>query len=139
MLTGLIVGYFLRGRAFHGLVQRKQGRTGPVQVENERLLFMVLWAMVICNVFIPIPLFQERANHWPGTFSIAMLVLIGMWFERLVIIVSSGAHDCDSLFLGSLSPYPFGGRVGHTDRLLQHVLFPVFLFAKFLPTISMAE
>ncbi len=34
----------LHGRTFHGLVRRRQGRTGPVHVADDRLLFLVLLA-----------------------------------------------------------------------------------------------
>jgi len=52
------------------------------------------WAMVFCNVIAPLPLwrYKIRTNPW-ALFFIAILINIGMWFERFNIVVSSLQRD----------------------------------------------
>jgi molybdopterin-containing oxidoreductase family membrane subunit len=46
--------------------------------------------VVFCNVFAPLWLWSPRIRRKPAAlFVIAMLVLIGMWFERFMLIVNS--------------------------------------------------
>ena len=48
------------------------------------------WTMVICNGIVPQVLWIERVRMSPALlFPISILVNIGMWFERFVIIVTS--------------------------------------------------
>jgi Ni/Fe-hydrogenase subunit HybB-like protein len=48
------------------------------------------WTMVLCNVFVPQLLWLRRVRRSvPLLFAISVLVNVGMWFERFVIIVTS--------------------------------------------------
>jgi len=48
------------------------------------------WTMVTCNMIVPQVLWSPRVRSWPAAlFVISILVNIGMWFERFVIIVTS--------------------------------------------------
>lgn len=48
------------------------------------------WIMFSCNVFIPQLLWVPKLRrHVPTLFVVSILVNIGMWFERFVIIVTS--------------------------------------------------
>jgi len=52
------------------------------------------WTMVSCNVFVPQLLWFRRVRTTlPLVFVIAILVNVGMWFERFVIIVTSLHRD----------------------------------------------
>ena len=52
------------------------------------------WIMVGCNVLVPLPLFIKKVRTNLGwLFLISILVNVGMWFERFVIIVTSLSHD----------------------------------------------
>lgn len=52
------------------------------------------WTMVSCNVFIPQLLWIKRVRtSLPLVFAIAIMVNVGMWFERFVIIVTSLHRD----------------------------------------------
>jgi molybdopterin-containing oxidoreductase family membrane subunit len=96
------------------------------------------WSMMTCNVISP-QLFWIRKirRSIAATFIISIIVNIGMWFERFVIIVSSLHRD----YLPSSWAmfYPTSVDVG--DYLNSFGLFFTlfFLFAKFLPVINMAE
>jgi molybdopterin-containing oxidoreductase family membrane subunit len=48
------------------------------------------WTMVTCNVVVPQLLWLRRVRRSPaGLLAIAILINVGMWFERFVIIVTS--------------------------------------------------
>lgn len=50
----------------------------------------VFWTVVFCNVLTPLWLWSPRIRRNPAAlFVISMLVLIGMWFERFMLIVNS--------------------------------------------------
>jgi molybdopterin-containing oxidoreductase family membrane subunit len=96
------------------------------------------WIMVTCNVLVP-QLFwfkKCRTNLWV-LFAVSILVNVGMWFERFVIIVSSLSAD----FLPSSWAYysptwvevlTFTGSFG--------LFFTCFLlFCRYLPMLAMAE
>ena len=52
------------------------------------------WTMVICNMFIPQLFWFKRARtSIPIIFILSLLVNVGMWFERFVIIVTSLHRD----------------------------------------------
>jgi Ni/Fe-hydrogenase subunit HybB-like protein len=95
-------------------------------------------AMMTCNVLSPqIFWFKKMRESIVVSFVIAVVVNIGMWFERFVIIVTSLHRD----YLPSSWAYftPRMGDIG--DYLFTFGFFFVcfLLFAKFLPVINMAE
>jgi Ni/Fe-hydrogenase subunit HybB-like protein len=96
------------------------------------------WLVILLNVIIPQALWfpKVRVNPKP-LFAIAMVVLVGMWVERYMIIVTSLDRD----FLPS-SWANFVATFWDNATLYGSVgLFVVLfmLFVRFLPMISMAE
>jgi Ni/Fe-hydrogenase subunit HybB-like protein len=52
------------------------------------------WTMMTCNLFVPQLLWWRRARtSIPVLFVLSLLVNVGMWFERFVIIVTSLHQD----------------------------------------------
>ena len=96
------------------------------------------WSMMTCNVISP-QLFWIRAvrRNIKITFILSIVVNIGMWFERFVIIATSLHRD----YLPSSWAmfYPTKYDVG--DYLFSFGLFFTLflLFAKYFPVINMAE
>ncbi|PZX48876.1 NrfD/PsrC family molybdoenzyme membrane anchor subunit [Algoriphagus chordae] len=99
------------------------------------------WAyasMMTCNVISPqLFWFKKIRTSIVATFALSIVVNIGMWFERFVIIVTSLHRDylpsSWAMFYPSITDvgvylFTFG---------LFFTLF--FLFAKFFPVINMAE
>jgi hypothetical protein len=84
--------------------------------------------MMGCNVLVAADLLvQENAPQYLVTFFMSILVNIGMWFERFVIIVTSLYRD---YLPSSWSTYytPTIWEVGFylgTFRLVLYLLFPV--------------
>lgn len=96
------------------------------------------WSMMTCNVISP-QLFwiKKIRTSIAATFILSIIVNIGMWFERFVIIVTSLHRD----FLPSswVMFYPTIFDIG--DYIFSFGLFFTlfFLFAKYFPVINMAE
>ncbi len=52
------------------------------------------WIMIFCNVFVPQMFwFKKLRRSVPVMFVISILINVGMWFERFIIVVSSLAQD----------------------------------------------
>ncbi|MEM9857607.1 MAG: NrfD/PsrC family molybdoenzyme membrane anchor subunit [Bacteroidota bacterium] len=96
------------------------------------------WTMMTCNVISPqLFWFKKIRTNIAATFILSIVVNIGMWFERFVIIVTSLHRD----YLPSSWAmfYPTVYDVG--VYLFTFGLFGTafLLFAKFFPVINMAE
>jgi len=96
------------------------------------------WIMMTANVVSP-QLFwfkKIRTSLW-ATFILSIVVNIGMWFERFVIIVTSLHRD----FLPSSWAmfYPTFYDVGVYLFSFGFFFTSFFLFAKFFPIVNMAE
>ncbi|MDA1014721.1 MAG: polysulfide reductase NrfD [Planctomycetota bacterium] len=96
------------------------------------------WTMVSCNVIIPQLLwFPAVRRTIPAVFVLAIVVNIGMWFERFVIIVTSLHRDFLPSSWAHYSPTTieiatFVGSFG--------LFFTCFLiFCRFVPMIAIAE
>jgi Ni/Fe-hydrogenase subunit HybB-like protein len=100
--------------------------------------YWAYWSMMTCNVFSPQLLWFKRIRtSIVATFILSIVVNIGMWFERFVIIVTSLHRD----YLPSSWAmfYPTFYDIG--DYIFSFGLFFTlfFLFAKYFPVINMAE
>jgi molybdopterin-containing oxidoreductase family membrane subunit len=96
------------------------------------------WTMVSCNCIFPLLWWSKRLrNNVTVSFIIAVLVNVGMWFERYNIIVSSIIED----FLpGSWGHYqPAWIEIGITLGSFGWFFFWFFIFCKFFPIVSMSE
>ncbi len=96
------------------------------------------WAMMTCNVISP-QLFwiKKIRTSIAATFILSIIVNIGMWFERFVIIVTSLHRDYLPSSWSMFSPTIYDVGVYVFTFGLFFTLF--FLFAKFFPVINMAE
>ncbi len=96
------------------------------------------WIMVSCNVITPqIFWFKKARTSIPIMFVASLLVNVGMWFERFVIVITSLAQDYLPSSWGYFTPtwvdiWMLIGSFG-----LFMTLF--LLFIRFLPVIAIAE
>jgi len=96
------------------------------------------WSMMTCNVISPqLFWFKKIRTNIVSTFVLSIIVNIGMWFERFVIIVTSIHRD----YLPSSWAmfYPTMYDVGEYLLTFGFFFTAFFLFAKFFPVINMAE
>ncbi len=96
------------------------------------------WTMVSCNVLVPQLLWFHRIRRRTGiVFVLSLLINVGMWFERFVIIVTSLHRD----FLPS-SWAMYRPTIVEVSTLAGSfgLFFTCFLiFCRILPVIAMGE
>ena len=100
---------------------------------------IMFWVMIFCNTVVPLAfLVKKIRTGLKSLFAGALLIQVGMYLERYLIILSSPAHEYD--------PYSWGMYQGPTwvewgimAGSLCLFFFMFLLFAKFLPVISMTE
>jgi len=94
--------------------------------------------MVSCNVMVPQLLWfrRVRRNLWV-VFGISILINVGMWFERFVIILTSLHHDFLPSSWTSYRPTPIELCMLLGSFGLFFTLF--LLFCRLLPVVAMAE
>ena len=101
-------------------------------------MFWAYWTMVSCNVFIPLLLWFKRVRTSVGAvLVISILINVGMWFERFVIIVTSLSRD----FIPANWFHYAPTRVEVATLLGSFGLFFTLflLFCRFVPVIAVAE
>jgi Ni/Fe-hydrogenase subunit HybB-like protein len=96
------------------------------------------WCMMTCNVISPQLFWVKKIRtSLAATFVLSIIVNIGMWFERFVIIVTSLHRDylpsSWSMF------YPTMYDIGEYLFTFGFFFVCFLLFAKFFPVINMAE
>jgi molybdopterin-containing oxidoreductase family membrane subunit len=98
----------------------------------------VYWGLLVCNVLVPQILWSRRARRCvPLLFAVALIVNVGMWMERVMIVVQSMHRDFMPSAWGDFIPtrwdwITFGGSIGFFVLLF-------LLFLRFLPAISIYE
>ena len=96
------------------------------------------WIMIACNVGFPqLFWFKKIRRTIPIMMVIIILVNVGMWFERFVIIVTSLHRDFLPSSWGMYAPtmYDLGIFIGSFGMFFSLVL----LFVRVLPAISLTE
>ena len=96
------------------------------------------WIMAICNTIIPLLfLFKQVRTSIAALFVISIIVNIGMWYERFVIIITSVARDFIPHNWGLFAPsmIEYGIMIGAFSLFF----FLFFLFVKHMPSVSMTE
>jgi molybdopterin-containing oxidoreductase family membrane subunit len=96
------------------------------------------WAMVTCNVVFPqLFWFKKIRRSIPVMFAIGILVNVGMWFERFVIVVTSLSRDFLPSSWGHYVPtmYDVGILLGSFGLFFTLIL----IFVRVLPVVSISE
>jgi Ni/Fe-hydrogenase subunit HybB-like protein len=96
------------------------------------------WALIFCNVLVPNTLWVKSLRTSPAyLFVISLIVSVGMWLERFVIIVTSLYRDFLPSSWGAYrgTMFDWAAFIGTIGLFLT--LF--FLFIRFLPAISISE
>ena len=138
LVTGLIVAYgylmeafmaWYGGNRYEGfmMLNRMFGPYAPM-----------FWALILCNVLAPQLLwFRWIRTSVPALFVIALIVNIGMWLERYIIVVTSLHRDFlpSSWGMYSGTMWDWATYIGTIGLFLSLL----FLFLRFLPMISIFE
>jgi len=138
LATGLIVAYgymmetfmaFYSGDPFDKFLVLNR-MTGPYKY--------FYWMLIACNIVIPQSLWSWRVrSSVPMLFIISLIVNVGMWLERFVIVVISLHRDFLPSSWGMYYPtrWDWATYVGTIGLFLTLL----FLFLRFLPMISIYE
>src|SRR5262245_25147350 len=134
LATGLVVAYGYGIEAFNAWYSNNVYEK-YVQINRMGGAYAaVYWGVIACNVIIPQILWVRsiRSNTW-ALFLVSLVVLLGMWLERYMIVVVSLHRDflpsSWGMYSGTLWDYAtFVGSIGLFLTLL-------FLFVRFLPMI----
>jgi molybdopterin-containing oxidoreductase family membrane subunit len=88
---------------------------------------------------VPLLFFIKKVRtHIVCLFIISILINVGMYYERYVIILSSVGHEFDPYSWG-VYPGPTWVEYGILFGSFSLFFFLFFLFAKFLPSVSISE
>jgi len=138
LVTGLIVAYSYAVEVFNAFYGADRFEMATIANRYFGPYAPVAWAVILCNVVVPQALWSSRLRHNAlALFVIGVVVLVGMWLERFVIIVASLERD----FLPS-SWHIFAPTFWDLATLagsLGAFALLFLLFLRFLPAISMSE
>jgi Ni/Fe-hydrogenase subunit HybB-like protein len=138
LATGLIVAY---GYFFEFFLSLYSGNKFDVFLVQQRLhgpYNYYYFALILCNIITPQLLwFQKVRTNVAALFVMSLVINLGMWLERFVIVVISLTRDFMPSAWGRYSATiwdyaTFVGTMGLFTMLL-------FLFVRVLPAISIAE
>jgi molybdopterin-containing oxidoreductase family membrane subunit len=138
LATGLIVAYGYMTEAFMGWYSANTYEQFTVWNRMTGPYWPMYWALILCNVLMPQFLWAKNLRtNVPFLFFISLVVGVGMWLERFVIIVTSLHRDFlpSSWGMYAGSPWDWSMFIG-TMGLFATLLF---LFIRFLPAISIFE
>jgi Ni/Fe-hydrogenase subunit HybB-like protein len=137
--TGLIVAYgyameafmaWYSGNQYERFMYINRAFTGPY--------WWSYWLLILCNILIPQALWSRRVRlNLRAVFVISVIVNLGMWLERFVIVVTSLARDYMPSAWNNYYPTiwdwsTYFGTIGLFLSLM-------FLFIRGLPAISIFE
>jgi molybdopterin-containing oxidoreductase family membrane subunit len=138
LATGLIVGYGYLTEAFMAFYSGNEYERYTVINRLFGPYAPAYWALLISNIVIPQALWFRRVRgSVPALFALALVINVGMWLERFIIIVLSLSRDFLPSSWGMFRPTfwdwsTFLGSIGLFAAML-------FLFIRFLPMISIFE
>jgi len=138
LATGLIVGY---GYFFETFIALYSGSTYERFMIHNRWFGPYAWAywsLILLNILVPQVLWWPKvraSTTW--LFGISLVVLVGMWLERFVIIVTSLHRDYLPSSWGHYTPTrwdwaTYAGTIGLFTAA-------IFVFIRIVPAISIFE
>ncbi|MCF8028763.1 MAG: polysulfide reductase NrfD [Desulfobacteraceae bacterium] len=138
VFTGLIMGFSYGTEAFIAWYSQNSVEMAVFTYRAFGDFALSYWVMIVCNSLVPLLFFLKRFRTRIGwLFAISILINIGMWYERFVIIISSPSHGFLPHNWGHYMPtfIEYGIMLGSFSLFF----FLFFLFVKHLPSISMTE
>jgi len=138
LATGLVVVYGYTMEAFMAWYSGNTYERFMIRNRMTGPYGWIYWTLLFCNLLTPQLMWFRRFRTRVGwLFAVAMVVNVGMWLERFVIVVTSLHRDFLPSSWGMYSPtfWDWATFVGTLGLFLT--LF--FLFIRFLPAISIFE
>jgi molybdopterin-containing oxidoreductase family membrane subunit len=138
ILTGLIVGYAYVVETYIAWYSNNIPEWQHFTFQITGAYAVPFWIMILFNSLVPLLFFLKPIRtSTPWLFGIAVMINIGMWMERFVIIVTSLAHEYDPYSWGLF--FPTWVDIGITAGSFAWFFLWFLLFAKLLPVVSIVE
>jgi len=137
LLTGMMVGYAYGMEFFTSWYSGNEYEQFTFVNRAFGPYWWAYWIMLSCNVLVPqIFWFRRLRRTIPVMFVASILVNVGMWFERFVIVVTLSRGFLPSSW-GYYKPtwVDIGTLAGSFGLFFTFFL----LFLRFLPMVAMAE
>jgi molybdopterin-containing oxidoreductase family membrane subunit len=138
LVTGLIVAYGYTIEAFIAWYSANQYEGFMLY---NRVVGPYWWAyslLILCNVIVPQALWFKRVRtNVVALFALSIVVNIGMWLERFVIIVTSLHRDFLVSSWGRFAPtfWDWSTYIGTIGLFVMLLL----IFMRLLPAVSILE
>lgn len=138
LATGLIVAY---GYIIETFMAFYSGNPYDRFMIINRMYGPYAWVyrlLILCNIGLPQLLWiRKYRRSVPALFGMSLVVLVGMWIERFIIVVTSLHRDYLPSSWGYYRPtrwdwYTYAGTIGMFAAAM-------YLFIRFLPMISIFE
>jgi len=136
--TGLIVAYGYMMEAFmswysgnaYEIFMYKNRSTGPYA--------FLFWMLILCNILIPQSLWSAKVRqNIPRLLFVSIVINIGMWLERFIIVITSLHRDFLPSSWGMYYPTMWDWAV--ITGTIGFFLVLMILFVRVLPSISIFE
>jgi molybdopterin-containing oxidoreductase family membrane subunit len=138
LATGLIVAYGYMMETFMAFYSGNQFDRFAIINRMTGPYAFFYWLLIACNIVIPQAMWLRKVrNNVAILFVISLIVNVGMWLERFVIVVISLHRDFLPSSWGMYYPtrWDWATYVGTIGLFLTLL----FLFIRFLPVISIYE
>jgi molybdopterin-containing oxidoreductase family membrane subunit len=138
LATGWLVAYGYLAEAFMAFYSADQFEIYMIENRMTGPYAPVYWALITCNVLAPQLLWVRRwRRNVAVLFALSLVVNVGMWMERFLIVVSSLHRDFMPSSWGMF--YPTGWDWTHLFGSIGMFALLFLLFVRFLPAISIYE
>ena len=138
LATGLIVAYGYFFEAFIGLYSGSTYERFMIHNRWFGPYALLYWSLILFNILTPQLLWWPKVrSNIRALFGISLIVLLGMWLERFVIIITSLHRDFLPSSWGHYAPTrwdyaTYFGTIGFFTMA-------IYIFVRILPAISIFE
>jgi Ni/Fe-hydrogenase subunit HybB-like protein len=138
LLTSLIVGYAYCAEFFMAWYSGVEPEQSSFWLRAFGPYWISTWVMLLCNAVFPQLLwFKKLRTNVPFLFVLSVLINIGMWFERYVIIISGLSREYDPAVWGNFTIS--WAEIGIVGGSLAFFSMFFLIFLKLFPVVAIAE
>jgi Ni/Fe-hydrogenase subunit HybB-like protein len=137
LFTGLLMGYSYAMEVFTAFYSQNLFEIEIVKIRAMSFGYIPYWVMILCNAVAPLLFISKKIRQSrPWLIVIGLLVLIGMWYERYVIIITQAR---------AYIPYnwrdyfPSLNEIGLTVGSFCWFGMWFWIFLRFAPVVSIVE
>jgi molybdopterin-containing oxidoreductase family membrane subunit len=138
LLTSIIVSYAYCFEYFIAWYSGVEAEQSAFWLRAFGPYWISTWVMILCNgVFPQLLWFKKLRTNVPFIFVLSVLINIGMWFERYVIIIGGLSREYDPAAWGN---YTISwAEIGIVGGSLAFFSMFFLIFLKLFPIVAIAE